>query len=61
MQVSAPPPPPAGQRGFSSSEKPGRVLSPQEVVKLHAANLGTELAFGQMALAACVVYVMLRR
>jgi len=28
---------------------------------LGAANLGTALAFGQMALAACVVYVMLRR
>jgi hypothetical protein len=28
---------------------------------LGAANLGTALAFGQVALAACVVYVMLRR
>jgi len=27
---------------------------------LGAANLGTALAFGQIALAACVVYVMLR-
>ena len=36
VRVSAPPPPPAGQRGFSSSEEPGRVLSPQEVVRLHA-------------------------
>jgi len=36
VRISAPPPPPAGQRGFSSSEAPGRVLSPQEVVRLHA-------------------------
>ena len=43
VQVSAPPPPPAGQRGFSSSEKPGRVLSPQEVVKLHAAKAFDDL------------------
>ena len=28
---------------------------------LGAANLGTALAFGQIALAACVVYVLLRR
>jgi hypothetical protein len=28
---------------------------------LGAANLGTALTFGQIALAACVVYVMLRR
>jgi hypothetical protein len=28
---------------------------------LGATNLGTALAFGQIALAACVVYVMLRR
>ena len=28
---------------------------------LGAANLGTALAFGQIALAACVVYVILRR
>jgi hypothetical protein len=28
---------------------------------LGAANLGTALTFGQIALAACVLYVMLRR
>jgi hypothetical protein len=28
---------------------------------LGAVNLGTALAFGQIALAACVVFVMLRR
>jgi hypothetical protein len=28
---------------------------------LGAANLGTALAFGQMAFAACTVYVLLRR
>jgi hypothetical protein len=28
---------------------------------LGATNLGTALAFGQIALAACVVYVMVRR
>ena len=28
---------------------------------LGAVNLGTALAFGQIALAACVVYVLLRR
>ncbi len=31
-----PPPPPSGERGYTSSEPPGRVLSPQEVVRLHA-------------------------
>ncbi|MCA1828826.1 MAG: S1C family serine protease [Myxococcales bacterium] len=43
VRVSAPPPPPPGQRGFSSSEKPGRVLSPQEVVRLHAAKAFDDL------------------
>jgi serine protease Do len=36
VRISAPPPPPPGQRGFSSSEEPGRVLSPQDVVRMHA-------------------------
>jgi hypothetical protein len=43
VKVSAPPPPPDGQRGFSSSEKPGRVLSPQEVVRLHSAKAFDDL------------------
>jgi len=38
-----PPPPPEGQRGFESSEPPGRVLSPQEVVRMHAQKAFDEL------------------
>jgi serine protease Do len=36
VSLSAPPPPPLARRGFTSKEKPGRVLSPQELVKEHA-------------------------
>lgn len=43
VKFTPPPPPASGQRGFSSSEKPGRVLSPQEVVKLHAAKAFDDL------------------
>jgi hypothetical protein len=37
------------------------VLASAVAGALGAANLGTALAFGQIALAACVVYVLLRR
>jgi len=37
------------------------VLASALAAVLGAANLGTALAFGQMAFAASVVYVMLRR
>ena len=36
IAADAPPPPPPAPRGFTTREKPGRVLSPQEVVKWHA-------------------------
>jgi len=41
--VAVPAAPPAGRRGFTSSEEPGRVLSPQEVVRLHAAKAFDDL------------------
>ncbi|HWX75469.1 MAG TPA: hypothetical protein VNZ05_09190 [Solirubrobacteraceae bacterium] len=37
------------------------VLATALAEALGAVNLGTALAFGQIALAACVVYVMVRR
>jgi len=41
--VTVPAAPVAARRGFTSSEAPGKVLSPQEVVKLHAAKAFDDL------------------
>jgi serine protease Do len=41
--VTVPAAPAPGRRGFTSSETPGKVLSPQEVVKLHAAKAFDDL------------------
>ena len=41
--VSVPAPPSTARRGFTSSEKPGKVLSPQEVVKMHAGKAFDDL------------------
>ena len=43
VSAALPAAPPSGKRGFASKEPPGRVLSPQEVVKLHAAKAFDDL------------------
>ncbi len=53
-------PPSAGKRPGWQIEPVGAQLASALAGALGAANLGTALAFGQIALAACVVYVMLR-